>query len=121
MAPSYWIRPADDDIESPPFFAREAGPMTIIVSGPLYLDPSEREGYLAGCRAVIEAARAAEGCLDFHLSADPIEADRINVYERWESVDAVEAFRGSGPSSEQAAAIRDARVVQYEIAHALPL
>ena len=57
----------------------------IIVSGALYLDESERDAYLDGCREVIEAARAAEGCIDFHLSADPIESDRINVYERWET------------------------------------
>ena len=65
---------------------------------------------------MIEAARKSQGCVDFHLSADPIEADRINIYEQWESVAAVEAFRGSGPSSDQAAAIRDARVFQHEVA-----
>jgi quinol monooxygenase YgiN len=88
----------------------------IIVSGSIDVDPAERDAYLAGCREVIEAARKAEGCLDFHLSPDPIEADRINVYEQWESVAAVEAFRGAGPSSEQAATIRDARVFQHEVA-----
>jgi quinol monooxygenase YgiN len=93
----------------------------IIVSGPIYLVASERDAYLDGCREVIEAARAAEGCLDFHLSADPIEADRINVYEQWETVEAVEAFRGSGPSSEQATTIRDASVVQHEVASSTPL
>jgi hypothetical protein len=33
----------------------------------------------------------------------------------------VEAFRGSGPSDEQGAAILGAAVVQYEIATATPL
>ncbi len=93
----------------------------IIVAGPIHLDPAERDGYLEGCREVIEAARAAEGCLDFHLAADPVDPGRINVFERWETVEAVEAFRGSGPSGEQGAAILDAAVVQYEIATATPL
>lgn len=93
----------------------------IIVAGPIHLDPAERDGYLEGCREVIEAARGADGCLDFHLAADPVDPGRINVFERWERVDAVEAFRGSGPSDEQGAAILDAAVVQYEIATATPL
>jgi quinol monooxygenase YgiN len=88
----------------------------IIVSGSIYVDETEREAYLAGCREVIEAARKTPGCVDFHLSSDPIEAGRINIYEQWESVAAVEAFRGSGPSSDQAAVIRDARVFQHEVA-----
>jgi quinol monooxygenase YgiN len=88
----------------------------LIVSGSIYVDAAERDAYLAGCREVITAARAAEGCLDFHLSADPLEADRINVYEQWESVAAVEAFRGSGPSDDQGSKIKDAAVFQHEIA-----
>lgn len=88
----------------------------IIVSGPLYVDPAGRQAYLASCGEVIEQARRAPGCLDFYLSADPIESDRINVYERWESVAAVEAFRGSGPDGGQQAAIRKAAVVQHEVA-----
>jgi quinol monooxygenase YgiN len=70
---------------------------------------------------VIEAARSTDGCIDFHLAADPIEPDRINVYEHWETVEAVEAFRGSGPSSDQTAAIHDARMFQYEIASSTKL
>ena len=93
----------------------------IIVAGALFVDPSERDEYLGGCREVITAARSAEGCLDFHLSADPVEPGRINVFERWASTAAVEAFRGSGPSGEQQAQILDAHVVQYEVAGETPL
>lgn len=85
----------------------------VIVSGWLRVVPEDREAYLAGCRSVIEGARAATGCLDFHLSADPLDDGRINVYERWEDAAAVEAFRGAGPSSAQQAAIVEARLDQY--------
>lgn len=88
----------------------------IIVSGSIYVDEGERERYLEQSREVVLAARRAEGCLDFHLSADPIEPDRINVYEQWTSVAAVEAFRGSGPSDDQAAAVTRASVAQHEVA-----
>lgn len=88
----------------------------IIVSGRIHVDAAQRDAYLQSCEEVIRLARTAPGCGDFHLAADPIEADRINVYEQWDSVAEVEAFRGSGPSSEQMAAIREAHVVQHEVA-----
>jgi quinol monooxygenase YgiN len=87
----------------------------IIVSGTLHVAPADRGAYLEECRKIIELARTKPGCVDFHLSADPIEPGRINVFEQWESVADVEAFRGSGPSSQQTAAIRDAAVFQHEI------
>jgi quinol monooxygenase YgiN len=88
----------------------------IIVSGELEVDAADRDAYLEACREVIVAARRSPDCHAFYLAADPIEPGRINVYEQWDSVAAVEAFRGSGPSSEQTAAIRDARVDQHEVA-----
>jgi len=88
----------------------------IIVSGWIRVDEADRDRYLGECHEVIVAARDSDGCIDFHLSADPIEPDRINVYEHWESVAAVEAFRGSGPSNEQTASIRDASIWQHEVA-----
>jgi quinol monooxygenase YgiN len=88
----------------------------IIVSGEVYVDPTDRDDYLEERRDVIEAARDSAGCVDFYLTADPLEPGRINVYEQWESAAAVEEFRGSGPSSEQTAAIQDASVFQHEVA-----
>jgi quinol monooxygenase YgiN len=88
----------------------------IIVSGYLLVDPADRAAYLAGCEDVVRQARKAPGCLDFHLSPDPLEPERINVFEQWDSIAAVEAFRGSGPSDEQQSSIRDAQVFQHEVA-----
>ena len=88
----------------------------IIVSGKIIVDSQDRASYLEGCREVIELARKSPGCLDFHLSADPIENGRINVYEQWKTVEDVEAFRGSGPSAEQIAEIRAAQMFQHEVA-----
>jgi quinol monooxygenase YgiN len=88
----------------------------VVVAGELRVEPAARDAYLAGCLAVIRAARHAEGCLDFHLSPDPVEPDRINVFEHWASEAAVEAFRGSGPPDDQAVAITSARVLQHEVA-----
>ncbi len=93
----------------------------IIVAGQLQVDPDERDRYLADCGDLIRQARGTAGCVDFYLSADPAEPDRINVFEQWESVAAVEAFRGSGPSGPQQEAIKSAAVSQHEIASSVRL
>lgn len=87
----------------------------IIVAGYLIVDPVDRESYLAGCVEVIDQARRTAGCLDFSLSADLLRPERINIFERWESREAVEKFRGSGPSDEQGAAIQSASVAEYDV------
>ena len=88
----------------------------VIVAGHVVVDPKRRDSYLTGCVEVVRQARRTPGCLDFALSADVLEPGRINVFERWESQAAVEAFRGSGPSDEQAEAIVSASVAEYDIA-----
>ena len=87
----------------------------VIVAGHLIVDPSQRDDYLSGCVDVVLQARATAGCLDFALSADFIDAGRINILERWESQAAVEAFRGSGVGGEQGAAILAASVAEYDV------
>jgi len=93
----------------------------IIVSGWLRVEPDQRQAYLESHVEVSRVARTADGCIDFHLVADPLESDRINVFEQWESSGAVEAFRGSGPDDSQQNAIISARVEQHEIASSTSL
>jgi quinol monooxygenase YgiN len=88
----------------------------VIVAGHIVVDPQQRDDYLSGCVEVVRQARRTAGCLDFALSADLLEPGRVNIFERWESQAAVEAFRGSGPSDDQGAAIVAASVAEYDIA-----
>ncbi|WP_437045469.1 putative quinol monooxygenase [Streptomyces sp. enrichment culture] len=88
----------------------------VIIAGHIVVDHQQRESYLAGCVTVVELARRAAGCLDFAITADLVDAGRINIFERWESRAAVEAFRGDGPSDEQGAAILAAAVAEYDVA-----
>ncbi len=85
----------------------------VIVAGHLLVDPDERADYLEGCREVVALARRTPGCLDYALGADLLDPRRVNVLERWESLEAVEAFRGDGVGGAQAAAIRAAQVSEY--------
>lgn len=88
----------------------------VIVAGHLTVDPQQRESYLAGCVSVVEQARRAPGSLDFAIDADLLEPGRINVFELWESQEAVDAFRGSGPGADQSAALLGASVAEYDVA-----
>ena len=88
----------------------------VIVAGRLVVDPTERDAYLEGCKDVVGHARRTAGCLDFSITADLVDPARVNIFERWESQDAVEAFRGSGPSSEQLQTIVSASVAEYDVA-----
>lgn len=87
----------------------------VIVAGHLTVAPDQRDEYLADCVGVVEQARRAPGCLDFTISADLVRSDRVNVYEQWESQQAVEAFRGAGPSDDQVATILSASVAEYDV------
>ncbi|MEV7287721.1 antibiotic biosynthesis monooxygenase [Streptomyces sp. NPDC093252] len=87
----------------------------LIIAGHLRVEAEDRDAYLTGCVPVIAQARATPGCLDFTLSPDPLEPDRIQVYERWESEEALTHFRDTGPEPEQSARILGAEVRRYEI------
>ncbi len=69
---------------------------------------------MAGCEGIVEQARSAAGCLDFALSADTVEPDRVNVFERWESDATLMAFREGGPSPDLPE-LRQAQVAKYRI------
>src|SRR3954469_7771689 len=89
--------------------------LVIIVAGHLRVDSGEREVYLRTCVEVVAQARRTEGCLDFSVTGDLLDGSRVNVFERWESLEHVETFRGEGVSGEQGALIVEAHVAEYEI------
>ncbi|MGW5360675.1 putative quinol monooxygenase [Actinopolymorpha pittospori] len=88
----------------------------VIVAGHIVVKPDERERYLADRVTVVEQARRAPGCLDFSIAADLIDPGRINIFERWDSQEAVTTFRSGGPSEEQGAAMLAASVSEYDVA-----
>jgi len=87
----------------------------VIVAGHLTVEPQRREAYLADCVSVVEQARRAAGCLDFAICADLVDPGRVNIFERWESQVAVEAFRSGGPDAGQSQAMLTASVEEYDV------
>jgi len=88
----------------------------IIVCGSLRLVPGQRDTFIARSLPAMRAARQAAGCLDFSVSPDPLDPDRANVLERWESHAALQAFRGSGPDDDLSALIRGYDMGEYDVA-----
>lgn len=92
----------------------------IIVSGRIYVSRGQREAFLASSRDAVIEARRATGCRDFVVAADPIEPDRVNVYEEWDSDTQLEGFRGAGPGPELVSVIQRAEVLRHRVASSGP-
>ena len=92
----------------------------LIVSGRLYIKPGRREEYLKLSLESVAQARQAPGCRDFVVGADPLVADRVNVYEEWESEEQLLAFRNSGPASSMFELIARFDVSRHVIASSGP-
>jgi quinol monooxygenase YgiN len=63
----------------------------LIVSGNFEVDPAQREDFLAARLEAMVTSRAEAGCIDYVLSADPVEPSRVVLFERWESQEALDA------------------------------
>ncbi|MEZ4699191.1 MAG: antibiotic biosynthesis monooxygenase family protein [Rhodothermales bacterium] len=87
----------------------------IIVSGKLYIQTGQRDAFVTRSTAAVVAARQTPGCRDFAVSPDPVDPDRVNIFEEWESMEALEAFRGSGPDDPLFALIVRADIAEREL------
>jgi quinol monooxygenase YgiN len=94
--------------------------MMIIVSGKIYVRPGARADFLARSAPAVLQARRTSGCLDFVVAADPVEPDRVNVYEEWESEEALQRFRGDGPGDDLSSSIVRAKVARHRVASSGP-
>jgi quinol monooxygenase YgiN len=92
----------------------------LIVSGRLYLKAGAIDEFLASSIEAVTSARNAPGCRDFVVARDPLEPNRVNVYEEWESEEALLDFRGSGPDSDMRSAIVRGDVFRYVISSTGP-
>ena len=75
----------------------------LIVSGKLYLKAGAMKEFLASSNEAVALARSAPGCRDFVVAPDPIEPDRVNVYEEWESEKSLLDFIGLADFAEMPA------------------
>ena len=92
----------------------------LIVSGTIHVRPGARHEFLAASLEAVVLARRSTGCRDFVVSADPLEPDRVNVYEAWDSEEALLKFRGEGPGEDLSSMIVRADVARHVVASSGP-
>lgn len=92
----------------------------VIVSGKIYVQAGKRDDFLASSREAILQARETLGCHDFIVAADPIERDRVNVYEEWETEEQLLRFRGNGPDDSMTSVIQNAVVRRHQVSSSGP-
>ena len=57
----------------------------LIIVGTFEVEPGRRDEFLAQKEPGMRESRAESGCIEYVLSADPLEPGRVYLYERWES------------------------------------
>lgn len=92
----------------------------LIISGRIILKEGGREAFLKASHEAMLKARAAPGCRQFVVAADPIDPHVANVYEEWDSEHELLAFRGDGPPSDLRALISSADVRRHEVSRSGP-
>ena len=63
----------------------------IIIAGSISIDPERVDLMLEAIVPLMQATHAEEGCIDYVLSADPAEAGKIRIFEKWASDEALGA------------------------------
>ena len=74
----------------------------VIVGGTFILDPSERDAFLAGRRERMLTSRGEPGCLEYTYAADPLDASRVVLFERWVDQAALDAHLAALRANPQA-------------------
>lgn len=99
----------------------------IIVQGYFRVDPATRADYLEQSIEQMLTSRAEQGCQEYTLAADPVEADRVILSERWdtaadldEHARALVARRAEAEATGNAPALAplSREIARYEVASA---
>jgi quinol monooxygenase YgiN len=93
---------------------------TIVIAGWYTVDPSRRDEVVEHYRDLVRRARNAPGCLDFAISADPIDRSRINNCEYWESEEALNSWRSTAHPPDQITPILEIYIQKHVIEESGP-
>lgn len=67
----------------------------VIIAGWYIVDPKKRDNVVESFKDLMLRARSAPGCLDFAITADPLDPSRINMFEFWRSEKDLKAWRAA--------------------------
>lgn len=87
----------------------------LIIAGYYFVDAAQRDAYVEAFGDLVRRARAAPGCLDVAVTADILDPRRVNNYERWESEEALTAFRAVADPPEVDVEMVDVQMSKFHI------
>ena len=91
----------------------------VIVGGIFEVEPDQRDRFVASRHESMRKSRAEPGCLEYVVSADPIEPGRVVLFERWAdqaSLDAhIAGIRQAPPSAGGGVAPKSATITVYDV------
>ena len=97
----------------------------VIVQGVFLLHPDERDQFVEMSAEAMRTAREEEGCLEYVFAADPLDAGRVILSERWESMDHLQQHlarpRSATTESGARPTPRDVEITLFEVATSRPL
>ena len=91
-----------------------------IIAGHITVDRDQRDAFVEAHRDLVVRARQAPGCLDVAITADPVDPARVNNFERWDTWDAIEAWRKRAYAPDTGIEIDEMNVTAYEVASTRP-
>jgi quinol monooxygenase YgiN len=83
----------------------------VIIAGHVKIDASDRDRYVTAHTDLVRRARRAAGCLDVAISADALDPTRVNSFERWQSVEHLDAWRAVAHAPDTGITFRSADVM----------
>jgi quinol monooxygenase YgiN len=91
----------------------------LIVAGMFEVEPDRRQEFLTDREDSMRKSRAEPGCLEYVMSADPIDPGRVVLLERWadqQSLDVhLSAMQGAPPPPAEGVALKSAVVTVYDV------
>ncbi|MEP7115769.1 MAG: putative quinol monooxygenase [Ilumatobacteraceae bacterium] len=91
----------------------------VIVGGAFEVEPSQRERFLASRIDMMRTSRGEPGCLEYTFAADPIDAGKVVLFERWASqgdLDAhLAAMRANPPTLDASVAATSSSITIYDV------
>lgn len=89
--------------------------MAIIVAGKLQLKQGSRDEFIQKSCEAIALARGLDSCEHFSVSADPIDENRVNVYEKWNTKASLDSFRNTGSDTDLSSFVDSFDIHEYEV------
>ncbi|MFI6167603.1 putative quinol monooxygenase [Nocardia sp. NPDC051052] len=87
----------------------------LIIAGYTEVDPTHRDALVSAFHDLLSRCRSAPGCLDCAITADPIDPGRVNILERWDTPENLEARRAIADAPDPGIPIKNNHVMKYTV------